>query len=773
MKKENSSSLKKLEMLFSKISETQERYIMISCSHVFSDKISFYIEKLKSQYQIIDFDDILNNSVEISKTSYSLPRKLISETIKFITELNPIISLTNFLANIALVFCNYYIKRSDIQELKKTFHIRKKPQKYKKLKKIVIVRELSLLRPDDIAYLNFIGYLIKKGYITSVALMVISDQEYGLSNCLDASCTIDLPFTEKDYEIITGNPPLNAHMLEIINTLGIKCIKELEQFYNSDNNIVLKSARDIIFLLIREKNYDSISDQIDYFLKICSTLFEEFKLFDLEALEKHIRTLYKDMLPVSLKISLLETGQLHTYHFTENIFRKYYRTTGDILLDKTTYLQIMDYLKTEYPTQYADLAVSSLVMPISEDQQLSYFIVAYYHRKKQNLKFHTIIHKTLESTLLGSKFLKLEQQKNYPKSFTKSEIRQECDGVLEIIGSNTVLSAEARLCVLSYIADLMYTTEDNTQRLIQVFKLYQSMFAEIHLFSEPEKLYIDYVLDAIAFSTAIETYEVQKTADRLIEWIDSNQPANYESKIKFYRLGNLLFALDPSKSKTYTELAFDLSKNNIILHEETRINYSVSLLGMRDYEKAYQLLIGCKVITPDYRNALENNKYIAGYLSGHYKASKLAIYFKNLAASGTKSLIGDYPIILNNYIAALIVSDLDNSFSEIMECAKLLLKSTDPYHIFYTTHNLMIYSYLRNDFNGFKYYASKIKIPYLLRKQANTFNMKISFLEESFGKYKTTEALTNTLLSFSDKESYAQDFYMLPVLWGLLERWFK
>lgn len=265
MKKENSSSLKKLEMLFSKISETQERYIMISCSHVFSDKISFYIEKLKSQYQIIDFDDILNNSVEISKTSYSLPRKLIAETIKFITELNPIISLTNFLANIALEFCNYYIKRSDIQELKKTFHIRKKPQKYKKLKKIVIVRELSLLRPDDIAYLNFIGYLIKKGYITSVALMVISDQEYGLSNFLDASCTIDLPFTEKDYEIITGNPPLNAHMLEIINTLGIKCIKELEQFYNSDNNIVLKSARDIIFLLIREKNYDSISDQIDYF----------------------------------------------------------------------------------------------------------------------------------------------------------------------------------------------------------------------------------------------------------------------------------------------------------------------------------------------------------------------------------------------------------------------------------------------------------------------------------------------------------------------------
>ena len=63
MKKENSSSLKKLEMLFSKISETQERYIMISCSHVFSDKISFYIEKLKSQYQIIDFDDILNRSI--------------------------------------------------------------------------------------------------------------------------------------------------------------------------------------------------------------------------------------------------------------------------------------------------------------------------------------------------------------------------------------------------------------------------------------------------------------------------------------------------------------------------------------------------------------------------------------------------------------------------------------------------------------------------------------------------------------------------------------
>lgn len=635
------------------------------------------------------------------------------------------------------------------------------------------MRDLSSFLPDDIAYLNFIGYLIKTGYITSVILVVLSNQEYGIANLLDVSYTIDLPFTTEDYEEITGRPIPSLHMIEIINTLGIKCINELEQFYNSDNNIVLKSARDIINLLLRDKNYDKISNQIDYFLKICSILFEEFKLFDLENLEKHINISYRDMLPVSLEVSLLETSKMHTYHFTENIFRKYYQSAGDIFLKKTTYLKIMDYLKTEYPTQYADLAVSSLAIPISENQRFSYFIIAYYHRKKQNLKFHIIIKETLASTLLGSKILRLELQKKHPKSFTRDEIRQECDIVMEIIKSNTDITSEARLCVLSYIADLMYSTEDDMQRLIEVFNLYQSIFTEIHLFSAPENLYMDYVLDAIAFSTSIQNYSVQKITDRLIDWLDQNQPKNYETKIRFYKLGNLLFALNPNKSKTHTELAFELSKNNIILHEETRINYSASLLGLQEYEKAYHLLMDCKIITPDYKFALENNKYIAGYLSGHYNAAKLARYFKELVTSDSKSLTGDYPIILNNYMAALIVSNPGGNYNKIMECAKILLKSTDPYHIFYTTHNLMVYSYLRNDFNGFKDYSSEIKIPYLLRKQSNIFKMKISLLEENFGKYKTAEALTIALLSLANKEVYAQKWYMFPVLWGLLERWIK
>lgn len=85
----------------------------------------------------------------------------------------------------------------------------------------------------------------------------------------------------------------------------------------------------------------------------------------------------------------------------------------------------------------------------------------------------------------------------------------------------------------------------------------------------------------------------------------------------------------------------------------------------------------------------------------------------------------------------------------------------------------MVCSYLRNDINGFKDHASAIKIPYLLRKQSEIIKMKILIMEENWGKYNTTEALTKVLLSFEDKESYAQNLYMLPVLWGPLERWFK
>lgn len=401
MEKESSSSIKKFKKFFSKISETQDRFVIINYSNAFSDIILFSLEKLKRQYHVIDFNDILNNNVDSSEESYSLPRKLIIRIIRFITELNSVISLTNFIANTALEVCNYYIKQTDITELKKIFRIHRKPKKYRKLHKIIIVRDLSSLLPDDIAYLNFVGYLIKNKYVTSSMLVVFSDRKYGISNLLDVSDKIDLPFTAEDYKVITGRPIPSPHMLEIINTLGIKCIKELEQFYNVDNNIVLRSARDIINLLIKDKNYDKVSDKIDYFLKICSILFEDFKLFDLENLEKQIHFSYKDMLPISIDISLLEASNMHTYHFTETIFRKYYQSAEDIILEKQTYLTIMNYLKNEYPTQYADLAVSSLGMPISENQRISYFIIAYYHRKKQNLKFNTIIKETLESTLLG------------------------------------------------------------------------------------------------------------------------------------------------------------------------------------------------------------------------------------------------------------------------------------------------------------------------------------------------------------------------------------
>lgn len=162
MENENSSSLKKIETFFSQISEIQDRFIMINYSHAFSDILARNVENLRKQYQVINFKDIIDNNTGVSKELYSLPKKLVIETIRFITELNPVISLTNFIATTALEFCNYYIKRSDIKELRKNLHVHRSPQKYKKIRKVIVVHDLSSLLPDEIAYLNFIGYLIKK-----------------------------------------------------------------------------------------------------------------------------------------------------------------------------------------------------------------------------------------------------------------------------------------------------------------------------------------------------------------------------------------------------------------------------------------------------------------------------------------------------------------------------------------------------------------------------------------------------------------------------------
>ena len=775
--------IKKLDKFLSKLSNNSERVICINFPTSLYKVILFLIDKLKLKYKVIYFEDISDGSVDMGLEKESIFRKISAEIINFLVEMNPLVGFIDFIANIALEIANHQITRSQIESLKKIFFIHQKPKKHKKLKKIFVVNNFSILQSEDASFINFIGLLIKGGYITDTTLLIISDSNMQPDNFFDGLYTLNVQLTKEDYNILLGTERPSPHMIEIVNSIDVGFFDKINNFYKDKENISDKNIEDIINILIKSKGYNFKKDELNHFLKICSLLFEEFNTKDLENLEDIIKNPYRELLSNSKDALLLESVKLNSissenidgfgYRFTEMLFREYYQKNADIILDYISYDQIMDYLQEQYPTHYAELAISSLIMPLKKSKKLSYVIIAYYHHKEQPLKFHEIIRHSLEKNIIGKKILKLEKYKQHRGSYAEEEIRETYKEVLELTRVNTEIDAEAHLCILSYIADVMYTLEEDNSLIIALFNRYRKLFDDIQLFTCPDLKYFTYVLDAVSFSTMIEDFSVKKVTDRLISWIEQNECDNLALKIKYYRLGNLLFALNEEKKETYTHLAFEMSKDNIIVHEETRINYSVTLIGKGKYKEAFSLLSDCEVHTSDYKFPMMNNKYIAAFLCGKQDIKQVLKEFLTLLQNITPNLTGDYPIILNNYIAALIMAAFEKNYVDIIKCSEYVLKSLDIYHQFFTMHNLLILYYLKGDHENFCLYKKKIETPYLLRKYCSIFEYKWEFLEKNWGQYKSIKELQNAMKFPEDLMMYGDSIYMSIILWGLLERWFK
>lgn len=210
-------------------------------------------------------------------------------------------------------------------------------------------------------------------------------------NFFDGLYTLNVQLTKEDYNILLGTERPSPHMIEIVNSIDVGFFDKINNFYKDKENISDKNIEDIINILIKSKGYNFKKDELNHFLKICSLLFEEFNTKDLENLEDIIKNPYRELLSNSKDALLLESVKLNSissenidgfgYRFTEMLFREYYQKNADIILDYISYDQIMDYLQEQYPTHYAELAISSLIMPLKKSKKLSYVIIAYYHIK--------------------------------------------------------------------------------------------------------------------------------------------------------------------------------------------------------------------------------------------------------------------------------------------------------------------------------------------------------------------------------------------------------
>lgn len=762
-----------LKNILATLKQNSSRFVYIKYAHTFHNIILKEIKNLEFHYKIINFQDITSNKTNTDSTK---PRKIpnfIINIFQYLVELHPVIAFVDLLANIALDKCGYYLKKTDYQQLKNVLGIRKKPGKHRKLKTIIVVKELQNLKEEEIHYIEFLGFLTQSGYLTNTALLIFSDKTYDTGLKFVDADNYDLKFTSDDFKEYTGELLKNDYLLEIIESLGIEYIDTLQELFESKTGQQFNLARQIIEQLLRHAGYNSSLKELDRFLIICSYLFDEFTYTDIEQINKKIVTNYQSMLPVSINAKILQNPETIIYTFSERKFKEYYLNIPPINILHQDAIKIIDYLQRQYPDRYVDLALAAKFMPLKESEKLSYFIIAYYHLKSQNLRYSNIVIEFLQEYPIGKIILDLDCYRADIRKYSVDDLSYTVNKGIELLDADAILYPEAKLCMLNYISDVAYEIITEQKRLEDIFEVYMRLFQELGIFSAPNERYVDYVLDAVIFSTSIEKYSIQKRVNKLVDWLEKRRFININNKIKFYRLGNLLYVLNIEKALDFTHIAFDISENNFILHEETRLNYSVSLMGAGKYEEAYDVLVKNKISSSDYQNALQNNTIIAGYLSKKYTSRKVLEKFDDLKKGTKERLTSDCCIILNNYVSALILNMCLNQSKKIEQISDKIINHQDSYHTFYALNNLLILYYLNQDFSKFQKVIEQLQVPYLIRKHNDLFDKKINFLKETFFEYYSYQELCQKFKQFDNSKQYANGLYSQPILWGLMERWFK
>ena len=167
----------------------------------------------------------------------------------------------------------------------------------------------------------------------------------------------------------------------------------------------------------------------------------------------------------------------------------------------------------------------------------------------------------------------------------------------------------------------------------------------------------------------------------------------------------------------------------------------------------------------------QNNYSIAKYLSGQNNAVKSLKIINTFCHTSRQS---DYCICINNYISLKVMSGNKDLQREAEECAEII-NLNDQYHSFYARHNIIVIFFLTKNPKFWEWTSNISSIPYLLKHYEPIFLEKIKFLKDHFEEDWNINQLTNALELHLKNNGFTNTphFNSLPVLFGLIERWFE
>ncbi|KAF5039540.1 hypothetical protein [Oscillibacter sp.] len=761
------------------------RVIRLSYAPAFRTWIPLLRTQIAGKHQVFSLDNLLNTSdLPIAEKQQSLGTAIFQKLIMLGLELLPcvgvFISITDTLIGVALTSYHFQLRRNDLQVLKDNLGLRSHQRKKQhRLKQVVFVPNYDELSEREQNYLQFLCYLIQRGYLGTTALVIGCAEN--VSCPIQTGATKSFPLEEAALLMRFPSDVSVKNIVEILNIIGIQHLPEVQSVLsNTPNTDLLQSIIDK--LLDQAFSDETISrDEFNHFLRICSFLFEPFLQEDIEKNYPTRNRSAVDLIECALKNRLLlRENAAPEYCFIEYFIREFYQENSECTFPTEVYQTLFSYLENKYPYQYADIALLSAQIGLPPHEIESRCIIAWYHehetlpaRKRRKLQA------VLESGEIGRVYTELYDKYRTLNSNFDDRLTELYQGALVQVEESN-LSAAAKCCYLNLISAIAFEAGEPIDFFERILALYFAAFQDLKIFSRVNPQYVEYVVDVLLLSTGMEFSGTYKNSlERLSGLIDPQTKMPTIKRLRLFRLGNAVFGT--SKGHEFTKIAYQQSGNYPYEHVLSAINYSASLLCKAQFRDARSVLDATKNedkicrINKNTEISFKNNWLVAQAMDGGMHKKDVRKEFETLFQGLEGKNFSDSVIVQNNYAAALIWSAPKTCAPTARQILKRIIQAQeDEYHNFFAIHNMLILCCLTADIDNFHRWYLSLRVPYLLRSYDDYFITKFKILSENFHDCGSLQQIETALLPLKERFSELDsNFYRNSVLWGVIERWFE
>lgn len=751
----------------------KHRICKIKYSSAYENYLKEKLSLLGKRYNVFQIENLfLEDNVPEQKNSLKnfrigLLKNILGLTPKYGAILTILFSIADTIS---------FLKISDLEKLREKLQLKEKPhKKYKNIKNIFIIKNVSYLSADEIVKVQFVQELIEKKFIVNTLLIFCEPIDY--PSCIDVSqeavhtLPLDNTVLQNIYKF-----SLCEDKLELVAILGIEYaeyVRDIETtpFVNTDF-LVKKLIHD----MLQKAGYTEEESLTD-FLKLCSLLFDVFSYEDVEKISDLKNVCYEKEIKKTIDSKLFKSDVLNQYQFFVDNIRKYYQSSARFYAGEIK-KHILRYLIEKYPHRYTDLALAHIWASDSNEEKISFCLKALYYdqRKAPACKMEEIM-SYLSSAGCECVNIILKLNEIYSSfHYSQSNAESLCGQCFYELLDLDFLSPEDKLICLSSISKVSYEIMKQPF-LLEIDAEYRELFARIAI-SRTYAKYTSFILDYVVFSTCIEQcFITSQVVQRLIKYLQKSN-ISLQNKIRYSRLGNALFFNDPDKGMVLTKQAYELSEGYVIEHMCSAVNYSCSLGICGMYETACNILhrefdkFSCSdIITV----SAENNYNIVSYLDEAQSIRWLVKRLSELYVKTEHNTFSDRQIICNNLLAALIEENQYDNSEKIEELSHTIqIDCDDSYHSFYLHQNRMTLYFLNKNFKKYNEERKLCCVPGLLSSYEEFFKARADFLEVNINKDWDIQQLQVHLTKWG--ESYPEKKYSLykrPILFGFIERWFE